>query len=79
MPQPFERNDVIASLKIVRRAKGSLYTCRCYVCKRLTTVAASSLRRKKVDCRTCFPKRRQPRHEVVFSKRGYALLEEPAA
>ena len=79
MPQPIEAGEQFGRLKVLARAPHG-YLCNCTRCKGSVVVAAKSLRLKHadVDCRLCFPARRQPRPVVVYSKRGYPLLEEAA-
>jgi DNA-directed RNA polymerase subunit RPC12/RpoP len=68
MPQPIERNEVFAGLKVVKRIGHAHYSAKCYRCKRSVTVAARSLRLKRnLDCPHCFP-RKVPLPQVSYDR-----------
>jgi hypothetical protein len=79
MPQPFETGDKVGRMRVVERHRRG-YRCRCIRCNRTSVVVGKTLRLKHsdVNCRLCFPPRRQPQSVIVYSKRGYALIEEAA-
>lgn len=80
MPEPFERGNVIAGLKVVARVDHAHYRCVCYRCKRYTIVAARSLQRKRgVDCPHCFTPRKYPKPAPVRDRKGWlSVLAEVA-
>jgi hypothetical protein len=69
MPQPIERNEVFAGLKVVERISHAHYSAKCYRCKGSVTVAGKSLRLKRgLECVRCFPPRKLPRPAVVWDR-----------
>jgi recombinational DNA repair protein (RecF pathway) len=76
MPEPFERGDVIASLRVIRSEKHGQYFARCYRCRRAVTVAGSSLRRKQCGCQRCYPNHTAPRLRVYYDNhRGWPEVQ----
>jgi hypothetical protein len=78
MPEPFDQGAVIGRMRVVESVTRG-YHCICTRCKRDRVVAGRSLRIKHdVDYVRCFPPKKSPKPVVVYSARGYALLEEAA-
>jgi hypothetical protein len=68
MPEPIELNHKVASLRISKRERHSLYHCVCWKCRGTVTVSASSIHRKRVNCRRCFPDLGGARPVVVYDR-----------
>lgn len=79
MPQPIEKNEVVASLRVAGRVKHERYRCSCYRCKRSVTVAGRSLRRKKVNCPRCYPNREAQPSQVFYTLRGWPTVNAEVA
>jgi hypothetical protein len=77
MPQPIERNEIIAGLRVIERVSHSHYSAKCRKCKRSITVAARSLRIKRsIECRQCFPARKVPGLRVYYDNhRGWPEVQ----
>ena len=76
MPQPIDVGEKFGRLKVLARAPRG-YLCNCTRCKGNVTVAGRSLRLRHadVDCRLCFPPRRQPSPAIVRNPRGWLSVE----
>jgi hypothetical protein len=78
LPEPFEKGDYVAGLRVVSRERHEQFKCHCTRCKKNSIIAARSLRLRKAACQRCFPLHKTPRPRVYYDNhRGW--LEVQAA
>lgn len=80
MPQPYERDDVVGRLRVIKPAKHAHYLCKCVKCRRFVTVSARELhlKREAVNCVHCQPPRPQPKPALLRGRNGWLEVQEAA-
>jgi hypothetical protein len=76
MPEPFEKGDYVAGLRVVSRERHAQYKCRCTRCKKNSIFAARSMRLRKSACQRCFPLHKSPKPEVIYTKHMWPTVND---
>jgi hypothetical protein len=76
MPEPFEKGDYVAGLRVVSRERHAQYKCRCTRCKKNSIFAGRSMRLRKAACQRCFPLHKSPKPEVIYTKHMWPTVND---